>query len=79
MAKKDDNDGEFKVRAKVVAAADLPGVPAGTPGRVTLKNGFRWTRYRVYFDNGEDIGSLDGTQLMSRKAWDRGDRPVATA
>ncbi len=70
MAKKDDNDSEFKVRAKVVAAADLPGVPAGTPGKVTLKNGFRWTRYRVYFENGEDVGSLDGTQLMSRKAWE---------
>ena len=71
MAKKDDNDSEFKVHAKVVAAVDLPGVPAGTPGKVTLKNGFRWTRYRVYFDNGADVGSLDGSQLMARKAWEQ--------
>ncbi len=76
MAKQDDNDNVFKVRAKVVAAVDLPGVPAGTPGKVTLKNGFRWTRYRVYFDNGEDIGSLDGTQLMARKEWDKRPAPA---
>lgn len=61
-----DND-ELKVRAKVVAAEDLPGVPAGTEGRVTLKNGFRWTRYRVEFDNGVGVGSLDRDQLVPLK------------
>ena len=30
---------------------------------MTLKNGFRWKRYRVYFENGADIGSLDRAQL----------------
>ena len=69
MASTTDND-ELKVRAKVVAAEDLPGVPAGTRGRVTLKNGFRWTRYRVEFDNGEGVGSLDREQLVRAKEWD---------
>lgn len=64
-------DDELKVRAKVVAADDLPGVPAGTRGRVTLKNGFRWIRYRVEFDNGVGIGSLDRSQLVPVKDWDR--------
>jgi hypothetical protein len=41
----------------------LPGVPAGTRGRVYLVEGFTWTRYRVLFDNGVDIGSLDGAVL----------------
>jgi hypothetical protein len=42
---------------------DLPGVPVGTRGRVYLVEGFTWTRYRVLFDNGVDIGSLDGAVL----------------
>lgn len=62
---------ELKIRAKVVAAEDLRGVPAGTRGRVTLRNGFRWIRYRVEFDNGVGIGSLDRSQLVRAKDWDR--------
>ncbi len=42
---------------------DLPRVPAGTKGRVYLVDGFAWTRYRVLFDNGVDIGSLDAAVL----------------
>jgi hypothetical protein len=42
---------------------DLPRVPAGSRGRVYLVEGFTWTRYRVLFDNGVDIGSLDGAVL----------------
>ena len=58
------------IAVAVSLAVDLPGVPAGTPGKVTLKNGFRWKRYRVYFENGSDIGSLDRAQLALRKEWD---------
>ena len=64
------------MRDKVVAAVDLPGVPAGSPGRVTLKNGFRWTRYRVYFDNGRDVGSLDRAQLALRDEWNNDGREL---
>ena len=41
----------------------LPGVPAGTRGRVYLIGGFAWTRYRVLFENGVDVGTLDGSAL----------------
>lgn len=69
---------ELKVKAKVVAAEDLVGVPAGTRGRVTLKNGFRWIRYRVEFDNGVGIGSLDRSQLALAKDWERDHQPAGT-
>jgi hypothetical protein len=53
----------FKRNERVKNLDDLPGVPAGTRGRVYLVEGFTWTRYRVLFDNGVDIGSLDGAVL----------------
>ena len=68
MAKKRDGD-KLLFHDKVVAAVALPGVPLGTPGKVTLVNGFRWTRYRVYFENGADVGSLDRSQLALRADW----------
>ncbi len=73
MAKKRVND-ELLFHDKVVAAVDLPRVPMGTPGKVILKNGFRWIRYRVFFDNGVDIGSLDRSQLALRKEWENEQR-----
>jgi hypothetical protein len=48
-----------RVRAKV----DLAKVPAGTKGRVLVANGFAWRRYRVRFDNGVEVGFLDGRHL----------------
>lgn len=49
---------------KVRAAVDLPGVPAGTKGKVTLVNGFEtWVRYRVIFENGVDRGQILREQL----------------
>jgi hypothetical protein len=69
MAKKRVGD-ELRRHEKVVAAVDLTGVPAGTPGKVTLVNGFAWIRYRVYFDNGVDMGSLDRSQLVPAADWE---------
>jgi hypothetical protein len=54
-----DLDRGDRVEAKV----DLPGVPAGTPGKVILANGFNWLRYRVRFDNGAELGDLDARHL----------------
>ena len=48
---------------RVIAGDDVVGVPPGTPGRVDTVSGFRWTRYRVQFENGVNVGSLDGSQL----------------
>jgi hypothetical protein len=61
MAK--DKTAELRKGDKVVAAADLRRVPAGTPGRIRMVAGLQWTRYRVDFDNGVSIGSLDRTLL----------------
>lgn len=69
MAEKRTGD-ELRRHEKVVAAVDLPGVPRGTRGKVTLVNGFAWIRYRVYFDNGADIGTLDRAQLMPEDEWE---------
>lgn len=71
MAKKRDDD-RLRRHEKVVAAQDLHGVPRGTRGKVTLVNGFEWIRYRVYFDNGVDIGSLDRAQLVPADEWQEG-------
>ena len=54
---------EFRRGETVKTLDPLPGVPQGTRGRVYLVDGFAWTRYRVLFDNGIDVGSLDGTAL----------------
>lgn len=47
----------------VRTTADLPGVPAGTEGRVILANGFNWLRYRVRFANGVEVADLDARTL----------------
>jgi hypothetical protein len=60
----------FDRHQKVVAAVDLPHVPAGTPGRVLYVAGVTWFRYHVRFDNGEILSSLDATQLADRKDWE---------
>ena len=53
----------YRLKDRVVAAHDLTGVPQGTQGRVTMVTGLSWTRYRVRFDNGVELGSLDARHL----------------
>lgn len=53
----------FREKQRVVAAHDLDGVPAGTPGTVVSVTGLTWTRYRVTFDNGVERNLLDGSHL----------------
>lgn len=61
------DDAPMKRRARVTAASDLPGVPAGTPGRVVMASGLEWIRYRVRFENGVELGSLDAKYLERQK------------
>ena len=61
-----DQAQRFRARQKVVAAEELPGVPAGTPGKVIMEAGFRWFRYWVRFENGVTLGSIDGAALAPR-------------
>lgn len=70
LAKPHADQLDLRLGDRVRATVDLraPGVgshtvPAGTEGKVILANGFNWQRYRVLFDNGEEIGDLDGRQL----------------
>ena len=67
---KQPKDGTFARHEKVVAAVDLPGVPAGTRGKVMLKGGFSWDRYRVYFDNGAEVPWIERDQLMRPKDYE---------
>ncbi len=59
----------FRRRQKVVAAVDMPGVPAGTFGKVWFVSGITWIRYHVAFENGEEIANVDAAQLVDRKKW----------
>jgi len=57
---------ELKRHEKVRANIDLPGVPVGTPGKVLVVSGLTWMRYRVLFDNGVEMGLLDGRHIVRR-------------
>jgi hypothetical protein len=58
---------ELTPRQRVKTKVDLPKVPADTEGTVLLANGFAWRRYRVLFDNGVEVGFLDGRHLEPGK------------
>jgi hypothetical protein len=60
---------EFRRGESVKNLDYLPGVPQGTKGRVLLVDGFTWTRYRVAFENGRDLGSIDGSHLSRAKEY----------
>jgi len=60
---------DLKRHQKVRAWTDLPGVPAGTYGRVLLVSGVSWIRYRVLFDNRVEHGLLDGRHIVDPKGW----------
>jgi hypothetical protein len=66
-------DQVFARHAKVVAAVDLPHVPAGTKGKVLYVAGVTWIRYHVLFENGQGISTLDASQLMALDEWERRD------
>ena len=50
---------------KVIATAELRGVPEGTEGKVSVVNGFEWVRYWVRFDNGVSLGSINRKALAT--------------
>jgi hypothetical protein len=63
-----DSDGRFRVKQKVQAVENLPGVPAGTPGVIAGVAGLTWIRYRVRFANGVELGLLDSKYLEARRS-----------
>ena len=64
-------EDEFRRNERVVVLDDLPGIPAGTAGKVLLVDGLSWIRYRVLFENGEDRGSLDASVLARPQDFER--------
>ena len=60
----------LKKGSRVVVITDLPGVSAGTPGRVGRSIGVKAARYRVKFDNGVDVLSVAEGKLVSPAAWE---------
>jgi hypothetical protein len=56
---------------RVMAAEDLPRVPKGTMGTVTMVSGLTWIRYWVRFDNGERIGTLHRDRLVNEQDHNR--------
>lgn len=71
MAKTVDLQSRIKAGAKVRATVDLPGVPAGTQGKVAMSNGLTWIRYWVRFENGELLSHIDHDEIVIARAWDQ--------
>ena len=71
FSKTDDYNRIFRRNERVVAAYDLPGVPERTGGKIKMVSGFEWRRYWVFFDNGVQLGSLDGSALLRPHHWER--------
>ena len=63
LAKPHDGQLDLRMGDRVRTTVDLPGVAAGTEGKVILANGFNWQRYRVLFPDGTELGDLDHRNL----------------
>ena len=59
LAKPHANQLDLRIGDRVRTTVDLPGIDAGTEGKVILANGFNWQRYRVLFDTGSEASDLD--------------------
>jgi len=60
----------LKKGARVVAIDDLPGVSAGTAGKVGRSIGIKTVRYRIQFENGVNAMSVAESKLVSPAAWE---------
>ena len=69
MAKRESTDPVLKPKERIVATADMPGIPEGTTGRVILPEGLTWIRYWVRFDNGVVRGTIDRSKLARPGEW----------
>src|SRR3954470_2140359 len=69
MPKKVANPEVLRRKERVVAAADMPGIPEGTAGKVIIVEGLTWIRYWVRFANGVVRGSINRRQLARPGEW----------
>ena len=61
---------ELTVGSRVVATIALRGVPEGSTGKVIHVQGLSWTRYWVWFDNGQRVGTLGRNKLATPIEWE---------
>lgn len=61
----------YKRGQRVRVVDELPGVPEGTEGKVSVANGFAWIRYWVRFENGMVVGHVDHHKLVRSKDYER--------
>src|SRR3954454_9075018 len=69
MPKKVANPEVLRRKERVVAAVDMPGIPAGTAGKVIVVEGLTWIRYWVRFTNGVVRGSINRKHLARPAEW----------
>ena len=69
MARKKTSGKILAPKERVVATKDLPGIPEGTGGKVTIVEGFSWVRYWVRFDNGVIRGSVNRDNHARPDEW----------
>ena len=69
MPKKESTAELLKPKERVVATADMPGIPMGTTGKVIFPEGLTWIRYWVRFENGVVRGTIDRRMLARPKEW----------
>jgi hypothetical protein len=69
VARKQTSGEQLARKERVVASNDMPGIPAGTGGKVTIVEGFSWVRYWVRFDNGVIRGSVNRANLARPAEW----------
>ena len=63
LAKPHADQIDLSIGDRVRSTVELPGVAAGTDGKVILANGFNWHRYRVLFVNGIEIADCDARTI----------------
>ena len=75
------NEARDIVKNDVVELLEnLPGVPAGTLGKVMMVTGFTWVRFNVLFTNNVNIGQIDRAKLrLLTKAEAKAARKAARA
>jgi hypothetical protein len=79
MAKTASAPVQLRKGTKVVATADLRGVPEGTAGKVMMVTGLSWIRYWVRFDNGIQLGQISRDKLATPAELRDGTGPAAAA
>lgn len=69
----------LKQNERVQSVVDLPRVPKGTMGTVTMVSGLTWIRYWVRFDNGERVGTVHRDKLVNHDDVKRLSAPAPAA